>query len=475
MAGIGDLITKLMGIGPTTPDAVEAAAYSPAPPGGPAGAPAYAPATTIAAPTPAPTGGAAPGGAGIPGAPGGPATPPDLSALYDKLIQDRRSEQYTNTGLGLMASAFARPEDKAGILGSMVNLNNASGDPASSLQTLISLRNDAIKQQQLVTGRAQLQGIADRYKLPLPVVQQMYEAGKLPEFLQGMEKPSILSSDKLGISAVVPGTGKVTSLQEGVDDTTTAQKKLDFARDNWQKYMLPDPNNPSNQNFWQNLSTKVLAPGGQQINVGENAFNKFTAEKVYGAAVQEGQAALGMNHVLDSMKALATTADADKLPSGPAALIDMKARQGLASALGVEIGGLPEAEGIAKLNQQLATLAVKAISSRPTQMEFAKALENNPGLLQSRAGMIMMMEILKQDNAVKAKIGGMALDTSNHGKDWLNMVDRTYASNPLMSPLDKSRPLGKEDLEIFNDPNRFKVVEGKSYFEKGGKWFQADM
>lgn len=470
MAGLGELIQSLMGIGGQTPDAVMANAVQPQ--GAPAGAPAPPPATPVAAPPATPTDGPAPQATGAP-AIGGPATPPDLTALYTKLVNDNHRQHQLDMGLNTLAAGFASPGNRAALLqGAGVS---GGPDPASQLQTILALRNDQIKQAQLATGRNQLQGIADRYKIPLPAVQQLFEAGKLPEFISQQEKNQVVSSDKGGISAVNPALGTVQKLQEGTgDENTVAQKKLDFAHDNWEKYNLPDPNNPANAAYWKDLTTKVLAPGGgQQINVGENAMDKFTAEKVYGPAVEAGKAALDANHTIASMKQLALTGNED-LPNGPAALLDLKTRQGLGSILGVTMEGVPEAEGIQKLNQALATASVKAISSRPTQMEFAKALENNPGILQSRAGMLMMMEILKQDNEAKAAIGGMALNKDNHGKDWLNLVDNYYKDHPLVSPFDSSRPFGKEDIEILSKPGATKVVDGNMYYNKGDKWFKAD-
>ncbi len=440
-------------------------------PGG-AGGPAPAPAPIVAPPV-----GSTPGSTAPAPAPaiGGPATPPDLSALYSKLVEDQRRDANFNQGLNMIAAGFAQPGNRASLLALPTN---TGPDPATALQTLMAIRNDNTKQQNTATDRAALPSIATKLGLDLPTVTTLYNSGKLSDVLTDAAKPhtQVVGDAKSGYRLVDTRTGsKIADISEGVSDESNAAKKINDAQTNWQKYQLPDPKDPANVQFWKDFSTKVLAgSGGTTVNVGgEKFFDRHMAEKIYGPAVEQGSAALSANHTLDYMKNLALTANGN-LPSGPAALLDLKAREGLATFLGAPIEGVSEAEGINKLNQQLATASVKAISSRPTQMEFAKALENNPSLLQTPGGRLMMIEILKQDNAAKAGIAQLALDPNNHGPQWIDKVDQYYRDHPLKSPFDNSRAFGKEDIDLLNDPNAIKIVEGKMYFKKGNAWHKAD-
>ncbi len=133
------------------------------------------------------------------------------------------------------------------------------------------------------------------------------------------------------------------------------------------------------------------------------------------------------------------------ITTGPFAETVLKAKQGISSAFGIDLAGVPESEVAQKTGLQLATLAVKEITNRPTQFEFKTAMENNPGLLLSPKGSGFMIDIMKQSARQQIDLAKLAQKKENWG-DWQGVVDNYYATHPLISPL-TGRPLGVKDVE----------------------------
>jgi hypothetical protein len=108
---------------------------------------------------------------------------------------------------------------------------------------------------------------------------------------------------------------------------------------------------------------------------------------------------------------------------------------------------LPESEVVQKTGFSLATLAVKEISQRPTQMEVKMALENNPGLLLSKKGSLFMTDILRQSAKQDMKLGRLAANPTNRA-NWPQVVDNFYndPKNQLISPF-TGKPMSVDDIK----------------------------
>ena len=85
----------------------------------------------------------------------------------------------------------------------------------------------------------------------------------------------------------------------------------------------------------------------------------------------------------------------------------------------------------------------KAISNRPAQSEFLRALENVPGLSMSNAGAGFMIDILRQKALHDSQLGQMVSDPDNR-KNWSDVQKNFYESHPLISPY-TGKPLGPAD------------------------------
>lgn len=137
------------------------------------------------------------------------------------------------------------------------------------------------------------------------------------------------------------------------------------------------------------------------------------------------------------------------ITTGPFANLALKAKEAIGSLFDIDVSGTGEAEVAQKIGFGLASAAVKEISSRPSQFEFMKGLENNPGLLLSTKGSLMMIDILRQSSRQDLVLSKLAQRPENH-KNWAEVVDKFYndPKNALVSPFDRSRKLGLKDMEI---------------------------
>lgn len=93
--------------------------------------------------------------------------------------------------------------------------------------------------------------------------------------------------------------------------------------------------------------------------------------------------------------------------------------------------------------------AARAISARPTQMEFANALTVKPGLSLSPQGMTAMLNLREQDLKDQIALAKLASVKANRD-NWPDVLTNYYDTHPVMSPFDPSRPLGAEDVQAIN-------------------------
>lgn len=191
-----------------------------------------------------------------------------------------------------------------------------------------------------------------------------------------------------------------------------------------------------------------------------NTFSAKRAEKVSGPldeAVGKNMAEVyerGGQVASKKIQMLDTIGDALKqgngnITTGPFAEQALKGKQFLSSLFGLDLAGQSEAEIVQKTGFGLASLAVKEITNRPTQMEVKLALTNNPGLLLGPKGSLMMIDLMKQTARQDIALAKMAVTTNP--EKWAETVDKFYEDHPLISPFTK-KPLGKDDIALLSDP-----------------------
>lgn len=500
---ISETLMNLLGIGASNPASSAAeqdptvqatAAQLAAPPQAPA-APGQ---PTVLGPTPAGAGPAAampaPGpAAGAPGAP--PAAPPDLATLYQKLMSHQQAYNQIDSGATLVAAGFASPASRAALIGQAGAAGGGSTDPGNTIKTMMELQQMQSNQQTRAAQMAKLPAIAQKYGLDLNTVNQLFQNGKLDELLTSLAKPntetvktaaghSVLinknTGDQIGgdiggdtpdnttnkvvtyadgtIGVINPSTGEPIGKPVGpanaAPSSASSPEKIKIAQDattNWQQYGYPDPNDPANTKWWGDFNSRLMTgSGGVTINNG--------GEKAEDAALGTARGALRADFAkqyapaqskLDSLNTIATALAAGNgsMYTGPFADSVLKGKEAISGAFGVSLDGTAPTEVAQKTGFALTTAAVKAISSRPTQMEFMKGLENQPGIFLSQAGNGAMINILKQQAESEKQLAIMANDKPQQGENWLKTVDSYYKSHPLMSPFDPSRPMSQSDVD----------------------------
>jgi hypothetical protein len=94
-----------------------------------------------------------------------------------------------------------------------------------------------------------------------------------------------------------------------------------------------------------------------------------------------------------------------------------------------------EAETVEKLNAQLAAAAAKAMTARPSQLEFKAFMANNPGLLTSREGSKVLISLMRQAKQQELELGRMAERFQpGAGQNWSDIEDRYYRTHHIISP-----------------------------------------
>lgn len=219
-----EILRSITGLNTPTPAPVAAAAQ-PDPAGGVrTPPPAAGGAPTIAPPPPA-------------GAPAGPApgtgdSPPDMTQLYQKLLNQQRADKYINSGMHMLAAGFAQPQNRAALISAANSGGSGDTSASSALSTILSLQKDqqakALRAQQL----ARLPAIAKQYGLDMNTVQYLFETGKLDETINTMAQPDNVVEKRADGSTYLLNkkTGSKLKELEGADperNLTTDLKELD--------------------------------------------------------------------------------------------------------------------------------------------------------------------------------------------------------------------------------------------------------
>ncbi len=160
--------------------------------GGTSGTPTGAGGTSAPAPGAAAT--ATPGAA--PAQPPQPEvykSPPELMQLYSQMLNRQNRASNIDNGIGLIASAFARPENRASIRQAM--MSGASGgsgmgnDPMNFIKTVMDMQTRQANIRSINENRQRLPAIAKQYGIDLNTAQFLFDSGQLDEVLSALVKP----------------------------------------------------------------------------------------------------------------------------------------------------------------------------------------------------------------------------------------------------------------------------------------------
>lgn len=360
------------------------------------------------------------------------------------------------------APVFAPPPDQTRPQVASAAQGNNGGDTVRSVMTeafggrdvsaaiprlaqSIGVEADApLSPQQVAQLKQRLQPGQDRMQ-----PQQAPQAAPQPQQAQPQQQASTIPPALAGlIPANWPGT--VQSFRDRIAAAATSP-------------MLP----PASQKVAQERLKAIdaaIAKDAERTGEQKNAVDPSVAQaagnvelekkvadaqgKVIGGAIDAGQSAHKRIQSLAVMKDALSRGEGS-MTTGPFAEYSLKAKQVISSLFGIDVEGKTEAEVTQKIGFQLATQAVKEISQRPTQFEFAKALQNLPGLELSPTGSKFIIDVMGQSARHDIELSKLAQRRENWA-NWPEVQDKFYQTHPIMSPFDRKVPLSEKDLSVLS-------------------------
>lgn len=376
---------------------------------------------------------------------GGVPTNPDGSLDYDAMVQS----------LGRVGAIDKIvPLANAGSIARLVgDYNSPSGSqpvsPAVPPATGSSNPLPAPQQPRLSQSDVITPTQAQRVNGPLPQPQPAVSppSGGVVPGQVGQANPTETIAQEGRMRAVMDRAHKAAQIAAAAGNVELAKAYL--AQFNAIKEQLSPTNEIKNYNMGRHPGETL--PDYEARMAREKAISGETGKAIGGQIaeyIDQGRTAQKRIQQLDVMRDALERGNGN-FTTGPFANLALKSKQAIGSLFGFDVNGTSEAEVIQKMGYGFATQAVKEISQRPSQLEFIKGMENNPGLLLSPKGSLMMMDILRQSARQDAQLAKLLSRPENH-RNYQDVVDAFYndPKNALVSPFDKSRKLGLKDLEV---------------------------
>jgi hypothetical protein len=203
----------------------------------------------------------------------------------------------------------------------------------------------------------------------------------------------------------------------------------------------------------------MSVPEYQGVVKSQEAVGGALGKRVGEVVEAGGQAARHTVNTLSIMSDALARAGGN-LTTGPGAEQMLKLKQAAQNLFpGVDYKGLSEAETIKKLNAVLAAQAAKAMTARPSQLEFKAFMANNPGLETSVRGTKVLIDVLKQSSEQDIKLARLAADPKNL-RNWSAVEDKFYRENPIQSPFAVPAPADAR-AALRSNPGRAKEFDSK--------------
>jgi hypothetical protein len=200
-----------------------------------------------------------------------------------------------------------------------------------------------------------------------------------------------------------------------------------------------------------------LPPGQYQAEVeGFKKYGEAKGKRIGEVVEAGGLPARQTVRTLNTMEE-ALTRGGSNISTGPGAEQWLKVKQGANNLFPGLFQGVPESETVQKLNAQLAAEAAKAMTARPSQLEFRAFMQNNPGLTTSVAGSKVLISVLRQAKEQDIALSRMAMNQDKL-RNWTDVEDRFYAEHPIVGPWSQTATNSKT---------------GEQVVLSGGKWIKV--
>ena len=124
---------------------------------------------------------------------------------------------------------------------------------------------------------------------------------------------------------------------------------------------------------------------------------------------------------------------ANNISTGPGARQWLEVKKAVNNVFPGTFAHVSEAETIDKLNAQLAAAAAKALTQRPSQLEFRAFMQQNPGLLTSRETSKNLLDLMRQGKQQELDLGQIAARLKP-GESYEDAEDKYFRTHPIISP-----------------------------------------
>jgi hypothetical protein len=187
-------------------------------------------------------------------------------------------------------------------------------------------------------------------------------------------------------------------------------------------------------------------------------------------AIELGASAPKAHQTLGAMEALVRSSK--DLSMGPTSPVFNQIKRGLSNFFPGIAKDIDAADSIEKLNSLLASESTHAVSSnRGTNFELQTFIRANPNLAQSKEGMLMMLDILKQEKMQQKELGQIA--NSYRTKDpsmWQARQEEYYNEKPIIihRPLENGKMQEITTKPINSKEERDALPKGMGYIRPDG-------
>ena len=208
-----------------------------------------------------------------------------------------------------------------------------------------------------------------------------------PGWLKGAGRSTGFPPTALGYAQWLQAQAQRNGVLGFTESAKTQQAHAERILDSIKQAAEPTPAQKDARDTQINL-TKAAGKLGEDV---ATAKGKRIGEVIEAGGLAKRQTVNVLNEMEDAMRHAGSN-----ISTGPGAENWLKVKQAANNLFPGIFKGVPESETVVKLNAQLASAAAKAMTARPSQLEFRAFMANNPGLATSPQGSFALINLLRQ-------------------------------------------------------------------------------
>jgi len=216
----------------------------------------------------------------------------------------------------------------------------------------------------------------------------------------------------------------------------------------------------------------------------QKAISKARGEEYTGILENSNRAYNNQNTIEQTRQILDSSSD---LKTGIDANLRTQAQR-VADALGIKINvqDVTSAQLLQQSTGELVLNDLQKFKGAISDGERAFAKEKNANLGQTKEGIRIRLDIMEKSGQIQQKFAEATNDWIERnkslgardaatGESWSQFKKRFYKENPLFDEELKQRIKNVEKLPAeFANQSNLKVINGKTYIQKDGDWFEQD-